>query len=194
MPCPYPSVAFFFEIGMTILQPFTTEHLIAVKAIDEHFSEIETVLIENRETLLLLSAQLNIQQEAEDHINCNDLPPNGLRERVRTFLLLNKELMKTTGFLSMYLGYPKEQTFYIGSLFFRPSDQRKGYGQEVVKFIEKELQKVGYIEGRVAVGLKNWPALRFWSKQGYDKVTKISGDQNYTPDNFGTIELCNHLI
>ena len=179
---------------MSILQPFTTEHLIAVKATDEHFKEIETVLIENRETLLLLSAQLNIQQEAQDHINCDALPPNGLRERVRTFLLLNKEVMKTTGFLSMYLGYPKEQAFYIGSLFFRPSYQRKGYGQEVIKVIEKELLKEGYIEGRVAVGLKNWSALRFWSKQGYDKVTKMSGDKKYAPENFGTIELCNRLI
>jgi hypothetical protein len=30
-------------------------------------------------------------------------------------------------------------------------------------------------------------------KAGYDKVTKISGDENYAPENFGTIELCKSL-
>ena len=179
---------------MSILQPFTTKHSIAIKVTEEHFPEIETVLIENRKTLLLLSPQLNIQQEAVDYVSYNNLPPNGLPERVRTFLLLNKKLMKTTGFLSMYLGYPQEATFYIGSLFLRPGFQRKGYGREVVKFIETELLEEGYIEGRVAVGLKNWSALRFWSKLGYDRVTKISGDKKYAPENFGTIELCNRLI
>lgn len=98
--------------------------------------------------------------------------------------------METIGFVSLYLGYPTETTFYIGSLFFRVSFQRKGYGQEVVSFIEEELYKHGYEEGRVAVGLKNWPALRFWSKQGYDRISQIKGDAQYSPESFGTIELC----
>jgi hypothetical protein len=41
----------------------------------------------------------------------------------------------------------------------------------------------------VAVGLKNWPALRFWTKQGYDTVTMIGGDQAYAADHYAVIEL-----
>ena len=73
---------------MGILQPFRTQRIVAVKIEDKHFKDIETVLRENEETLRLLSAKPNIKQEALDHVNYADLPPNGRSESVRSFLFL----------------------------------------------------------------------------------------------------------
>ncbi len=75
----------------------------------------------------------------------------------------------------------------------RPSQQRKGFGEEIVSNIENLILKSKIDEIRVAVGLKNWNALIFWTKYGYNRITKISGDTEFDYDKFATIELCKNI-
>jgi ribosomal protein S18 acetylase RimI-like enzyme len=34
-----------------------------------------------------------------------------------------------------------------------------------------------YTQIRLYAHLKNWPALRFWTRAGYDKIVRIDGDK-----------------
>jgi ribosomal protein S18 acetylase RimI-like enzyme len=137
----------------------------------------------------LLSAHPDSHAEALSLVTYAEIPPHGLVENLRNFVLFDRESDQPMGILSLYLGYPDPNIYYIGSLYLRPSWQRGGYGRELMQELEQQLQGGEYAAGRVAVGLKNWPALSFWTKQGYDTVTMISGDRTYAADHYAVIEL-----
>lgn len=117
------------------------------------------------------------------------LPPNGDPSREHTFLIADKDSKETIGLLSVYWGYPTATTLYIGSLFFKRKWQRRGLGREIVESLEQHARDDGYGEARVAVGLKNRPALRFWVRLGYNRVTKITGEEAFGDASYADMEL-----
>jgi diamine N-acetyltransferase len=121
------------------------------------------------------------------------LPPNGDPSRERTLLIADKESKDTIGLLSLYCGYPTPTTLYIGSLFFKQKWQRRGFGREMMGTVEIRAVEDGYGEARVAVGLKNWLALRFWVGLGHDRVTRITGDDAFSNTACADIELTKRL-
>ena len=48
---------------------------------------------------------------------------------------------------------------------------------------------MNYKKIRLGVHLKNWPALRFWTKIGFDKIIDIVGDELYSADTFASVIL-----
>jgi hypothetical protein len=59
--------------------------------------------------------------------------------------------------------------------------------------LERRATRAGYQEIRAAVGLRNWPALRFWVALNYDRITKIVGDPEYREHAYADIELAKSL-
>ena len=55
--------------------------------------------------------------------------------------------------------------------------------------LEKRAFRNRINEIRIGVGLKNGGALIFWTKFGYDMITKITGDTEFGSDKFAVIEL-----
>jgi len=176
-----------------MLYAVNTARVQAIPARNDHLEAVELVFRENHETCALLSAHPDSYAEALSLVTYAELPPQGMAENLRNFVLFDRESDQPMGVLSLYLGYPDPNMYYIGSLYLRPDWQRDGYGRELMQELEQQLQREGYAAGRVAVGLKNWPALRFWTKQGYDTVTMIGGNRMYAADYYAVIELQKNL-
>lgn len=121
------------------------------------------------------------------------LPPGGQKELYQSKSIYNKYTDQLIGFSELYHGYPEEDVFYIGWLFIHPDHQHNGYAQEYVSYILQEASKIGFTEARVGVHLKNWPALRFWTRFGFDKIIGIVGDKEHSEKTFSVLRLQKRL-
>ena len=74
-------------------------------------------------------------------------------------------------------------------LYIHGDIQKQGFGQELIKEFSLIISEIGYKEIRINVSTKNWPALRFWIKAGFNQVNRIYGDQTYSESSFSNLEL-----
>ncbi|WP_314589819.1 GNAT family N-acetyltransferase [Paenibacillus terrigena] len=119
-----------------------------------------------------------------------DLPPNGTKKNYKIQTIkTNIENIDLIGLLSIYCGYPTENIAYISFLCIGNQFKSLGYGQEVINQLIEELRKLEYKEIRINVSLKNWSALRFWIRLGFDKINGIYGDKEYKENTIANLEL-----
>jgi len=120
-----------------------------------------------------------------------EIPPGGSHDRLLLQGITRKDdpARRPLGLLELYHGYPHERSLYIGFLFIDPDVQGNGFGREIASRCHALASGLGYEEVRVAVALKNWPALRFWIQNGYRHATKVTGDRTFGDDRFAVIEL-----
>jgi len=59
-------------------------------------------------------------------------------------------------------------------------ENSQGYAREVFCYLAEEAEKSGFAKLRLGVHLKNWPALRFWHKVGFDRLVDIVGDAEHS--------------
>ncbi len=152
-------------------------------------SAVEIIYRENHLVLDWLGTEQNYSKMAKEVVLCSELPPGGAQEYVYNTVIRHRETQKLLGILECYQGYPEKNALYIGALFLRPCTHRQGFGMEVVDHLVSAAFGVGYGEVYAAVGLKNWPALRFWLAAGFTRATKVSGDAEYKDSTFAVIEL-----
>lgn len=166
-----------------------TKRCIIAEAQDRDLQDMASIFSENTDAVRSQGANCAPQELASVLLHHKALPPNGDPSREHTFLIADKESKETIGLLSIYRGYPKTTTLYIGSLFFKRKWQKRGLGREITGSLELRAVEDGYGEARVAVGLKNWPALRFWVGLGYERITRITGDEAFANGAYADIEL-----
>ncbi len=152
-------------------------------------SAVQQVFSENADVLELLGETEPPVKLAQQFVSYASLPPGGVAWREQRFLIRDSEDHETVGILSVYFGYPTPETIYIGNLFLRPVCQRHGYGHEIVGELEQRAAQLGFSEARAGVGLKNWPALHFWTKCGYSHIAKIRGDAEFSSASRANVEL-----
>ncbi len=170
-----------------------TSRCLLTRVDDASLSSVQQVFSENREVMELLGKLEAPEDAARQFIGYGLLPPGGVKWREQRFLIRESEDRETVGILAVYFGYPTPETIYVGSLFLRPICQRRGYGQEIVAELEGRAAQMGFSEARAGVGLKNWPALRFWTKCGYSRITKIKGDAEFSPASMANVELARDI-
>ncbi|MDK8192647.1 GNAT family N-acetyltransferase [Paenibacillus sp. UMB7766-LJ446] len=122
-----------------------------------------------------------------------DLPPGGRLENYRIQTIRTSKENKSIGVLSLYHGYPKEDSVYLEFLYIHSETQKQGYGQEMMHALTQLFSELGYMEIRINVALKNWPALRFWTKSGFDQISRIYGDLEHSDKTFANMELIKAL-
>ncbi|MGG4168947.1 GNAT family N-acetyltransferase [Rossellomorea vietnamensis] len=118
-----------------------------------------------------------------------DLPPGGAKENFRIQVIQMKESDEVVGLLVSYHGHPVPDSFYINFLSIDPEYQKLGLGQEVVEELLEIVKRHEFKEVRANVALKNWGAIRFWTKLGLDTINGIYGDSEYGEERFADIEL-----
>ncbi|PKP34033.1 MAG: GNAT family N-acetyltransferase [Bacteroidetes bacterium HGW-Bacteroidetes-15] len=126
--------------------------------------------------------------------NCltnGDLPPipNASKSSYRLKSIYLKHSDELIGFTDLYFGYPTNDSAWISIFMIHERFRNNGYAQEAIAIISQECRKLGYKKIGIGVFLKNWRALRFWTKVGFDKVTSISGDKDYSEESFARIGL-----
>lgn len=78
---------------------------------------------------------------------------------------------------------------YISMFVLHPDQQQQQYGSEVAQGISNHLRALGYPAIQLDVYLKNWPALRFWIKQGFTKIDDLSGDRVHSAEAHARLRL-----
>lgn len=78
---------------------------------------------------------------------------------------------------------------YISMFVLHPNQQQQQYGSEVVQGISGHLRALGYPAIQLDVYLKNWPALRFWIKQGFTKIDDLRGDRTHSAESHARLRL-----
>lgn len=100
-----------------------------------------------------------------------------------------KESEELVGLLVSYHGHPVLESFYINYLSIDPDYQKLGLGQEVGEEFLEIVKHHEFKEVRANVALKNWGAIRFWTKLGLDTINGIYGDSEYGENRFADMEL-----
>jgi len=118
-----------------------------------------------------------------------NLPPDGKIENYRIQTIRNQEDQKIIGILSVYHGYPSTDSVYLEFLYIDKDIQKQGFGQEVINQFIEVTAALGYKEIRINVALKNWPALKFWIKSGFNHASGIYGDHEYSETTYANLEL-----
>ena len=122
-----------------------------------------------------------------------DLPPDGNKDQFKIQVIRMKETGLIVGLLTAYHGYPVPETFYINYLYIDKEYHQQGLGQEVINELLRIIKGFQYKEVRANVAIKNWPALRFWTKLGLNTIQGIFGDREHGDDKFADIELIKYL-
>ena len=123
------------------------------------------------------------------------LPPEGSKNlcRLQSVRLIKDETL--VGYLELYHGYPDATIFWLATLAIHVSFQHQGLGRELIAGLVKQIESLNhYSEIGIGVGLKNWPALRFWISCGFDRITKFDGDSVCTDKTFANLWLCKQLV
>ncbi len=130
---------------------------------------------------------------ADEYVGEPEVPPGGSATFVVSVVLRSCETGAGVGVLQLYRGYPDAGTLWIGGLFLRPVWQGRGLGREVVDHLGERARDAGYHSLGAGVGLKNWPALRFWVARGFIQVKSVVGDREHGPERFADMGLLRRL-
>ncbi len=97
------------------------------------------------------------------------------------------------GFFDTYHGYPQKDCIWISIFLIDKQHQRHYYGQKVITSLINHCRENNWKHCGVGVYLKNWPALRFWSRNGFSRIGRIYGDKEYSENTFSVVSLFNDL-
>ena len=172
---------------------WTSERCLIQHAHASDMHSVASIFADNEDAVRTQGPDCQYEELASMLLRHKNLPPDGNASQASTFLIVEKTSNSEIGLLDVYCGYPTNRTLYIGSLFFRRDWQRRGLGKEIIERLEHHAVQDGYNEARVLVGLKNWPALRFWHALGFSRITGFSGDPNHTDTAYANVELIKTL-
>jgi GNAT superfamily N-acetyltransferase len=118
------------------------------------------------------------------------LPPRGTIDRHQCQAIFDRKRDRCLGWFEYYDGYPARDTLWIAALFLHPREQGRGLGRELVSELLRRVDEQGkYRTVGVGILLRNWPALQFWHRLGFDRITRIRADRFYGEDMQGVMTL-----
>ncbi|MEM7112532.1 MAG: GNAT family N-acetyltransferase [Chloroflexota bacterium] len=94
------------------------------------------------------------------------------------------------GYFHCFHAHPHPDTVFISMFVIHPDYQAHRYGQEAVAGLKQQLAALGvYQKIWLDVYLKNWPALRFWIRQGFTQIIDYDGDKVHSDENTAVLVL-----
>lgn len=130
----------------------------------------------------------------ENCITHGDLPPiEDANINNYYFMAVQDAAGELVGFFDIYHGYPQQDCVWISIFLINKKHQHHHYGQKVISSIIDLCRENGWKQCGVGVYLKNWAALRFWSRNGFSRIGRIYGDKEYSADTFSVVSLFNDL-
>lgn len=84
------------------------------------------------------------------------------------------------GYFHLYHGKPQPDVCWISIFVIHPDHQGQHIAREVVARMAVLLREAGYRALWLEVFLRNWPAMRFWIKQGFTTILAYEGDKAMT--------------
>ena len=93
------------------------------------------------------------------------------------------------GWLSYYLEYQQKDTVYLSVLYIKEAYRKNGVGAEILETLTRKLAAEHFKIIRLHCSLRNATALRFFVKNGFDRIAEVACNGNLYPENFGGVEL-----
>ncbi|MGC9504527.1 GNAT family N-acetyltransferase [Baaleninema sp.] len=175
---------------MTLPTTWTTERLYIADTVADDLVELQQIYEECNYIAHWSGYADEPTAGAIEHLfRQGDLPPGGKRENYRLQTVKTQADDRTIAWLDLYFGYPTPEIVWIGTLEVRPDCQGRGYGREIERGLASRCDRRRYDALRLKVALKNWPALRFWLRCGYDRVLQYLGDGILAADHYAFLEL-----
>lgn len=143
----------------------------------------------NSSTLLLEGIQNCDPDELQSWLFQGSIPPGGNKDYHRLQTISRKDTDEAIGYLSVYHGYPDAGTLYIGSLSIRQDCQNKGFGGEIVDKLRFLEGSKAYPTHRLVVTVRNWGAIKFWTRHGFTNIVNVIGDLHAEGGSSARLEL-----
>ncbi len=137
----------------------------------------------------LVSGEVLPKNYFENCILEGDLPPieNPSFEQYDLYIVEHNN--KPIAFFDLYKGYPTDLSAWI-SIFVVDKDVRgQGHGKKIISYVEQHIKSSGLTNISIAVDLKNYNGLMFWTKIGFNEIIGVYGDKKYGPDKYAVIGL-----
>lgn len=129
------------------------------------------------------------EQPVLDSFEGGNLPPDGdiALAKMQTIRTQDNRII---GYLEGYHGFDQADVFWIAGFYLTPDEHRQGYGREAIGQLVAEVHRLNRFSAiRLSVDIKNWPAIRFWTQNGFDRVRACHGDETYAADAFANLIL-----
>jgi len=121
-----------------------------------------------------------------------DVPPkNYKRENYRLYCIWKNDIL--IGWFSFYLEYQQKDTVYLSVVYIKEAYRSCGIGAEIIEAWTNKLADAQFKIIKTHCSLRNALSLRFWVKNGFDRITKIECTGNLYPDDFGGIGLMKNI-
>ena len=138
----------------------------------------------------------HLQRNKDDmyyYLRDGDLPQGGNKEYFKIQPVFIKDISEMIGYITMYCGYPDNMSLWVTFFYVNKKMQGQGFGHEVISGLTVEAEKVGFQRILLSVALKNWEAIRFWTKAGFDKIIGVYGDKFYGKGSYANLKLEKNL-
>ncbi len=123
----------------------------------------------------------------KDCLTIGDLPPNGDRDNFEILSIHDNN--KIIGFITLYKGFPTDETLYICFMYIANKNRCNGYGYSIIDNLSSYFKDRNFKSIKISVSLKNWYGIRFWNKCGFNSLTNVDIEGSFSQDNYGCIEL-----
>ena len=125
---------------------------------------------------------------AEEEILEPDFPGNGKKENTRLECVYD-ENNEMINYCQYYKNYKNNKTIFLGGFFIKRNKQKNGLGKKILKLYEEKWKQEGYTEIILQVDIKNWVAIKFWYRNGYNKIVDWIGDFEYSAKTYAMLRL-----
>lgn len=178
---------------MRLPNSWTTERLIIRNTVPEDSEDLKRICASWTDKIYVEGEEFS-ENYIEDCILNGDVPPidnaNVDNSYIMTIQDVNNQIV---GFLNLYHGYPNKDMLWIGLFIIHAEYQGHSFGQEVINSICYEGKRLGWKSIGLGVYLKNWKGIRFWFNNGFNMITGIYGDKEYSENNFSLMGLRKEL-
>jgi ribosomal protein S18 acetylase RimI-like enzyme len=111
-------------------------------------------------------------------------------ETFRLQVLERKDTGQMVGYYHMTYGRREPDQAWLSMFVIDPQQQKAGFGSEVMRRLWALLGEIGlYRIVRAEVFLMNYPALQFWTRQGFTRIVEYRGDTEHTPEGYASLIL-----
>jgi diamine N-acetyltransferase len=108
--------------------------------------------------------------------------------KMQSVLLSGRE--DIIGYFHLYHNSPMPHRVWVSMFVVHPHFQKNRYGSELAYGIYDQIKRLGEYEAIwLKVGLKNWPALRFWIEMGWQTIVHYEGDTVYSDNTQASVVL-----
>jgi len=184
----------YWEVArMRLPSSWITERLIIRNTIPEDSEALKQICVSWKDKILVEGEAFS-EGFIEECIRKGDVPPIENADAANSYMLTIQDVNnKIIGFFNLYHGYPDKDTLWISMFVIDAEFHGCGLGQEVISSLSLEGKKRGWKAIGLGVYLKNWKGIRFWFHNGFNSITGIYGDKEYSENSFSLMVLRKEL-